>query len=291
VSALARWWFVRTPVERLAAFRILLGIYATIELAARAVSLFHYARFPLAQWKPVGVAALLERPLPPLVADALLLLTIASAVAFTLGWRFAITGPLFAALYLWTLTYRNSWGMVFHTENVAVLHACILGLAPAADAWSLDPRRNDREYGWALRAAAVVTILTYVLAGIAKLRLAGWLWLDGDQLRNQIAYDNLRRVVLGGGASPLATPLLEHPWIFQVLALATLAVELGAPLALLHPRAALAWAAAAWGFHVGVLALMQIVFPYPLVGLAFAPLFPLERLIRARRRSAPGSPR
>jgi hypothetical protein len=284
---IARWWFAAVPAERLAAFRILLGTYATIELVARAYSLVHYARFPAAQWKPVGVAALLDAPLPPLVADALLLLTIAAAVAFALGWRFAITGPLFAVLYLWTLTYRNSWGMVFHTENLAVLHACILGLAPAADAWALDPARRDREYGWALRAAAVVTILTYVLAGIAKLRLAGWLWLDGDQLRNQIAYDNLRRVVLGAGASPLATPLLEHPWIFQVLALATLAVELGAPLALLHPRAALAWAAAAWSFHVGVLALMHIVFPYPLAGLAFAPLFPLERLTELRRRRRP----
>jgi len=278
-----RWWFPPVPAERLAAFRILLGAFATIELAVRLVSLFHYAGFPAGQFQPVGVVALLDRPLPPALADAITVATLALAVLFALGWRHRAIGPLFAAAYLWTLTYRNSWGMIFHTENLAVLHAGILAFAPAADAWSLDargaaPPPAHERYGWALRAAAVVTILTYVLAGIAKLRITGGAWLDGEQLRNQIAFDNLRRVVYGAGASPLATPLLEHPWIFQLLAVVTLAVELGAPIALLHPRVAAAWAGAAWAFHAGVLALMHIAFPYPLVGLAYAPLFRLERL-------------
>ena len=37
------------------------------------------------------------------------------------------------------------------------------------------------------------------------------------------------------------------------------------------------WAVAAWGFHLGVVALMAIAFPYPLLGLAYAPLFRIER--------------
>jgi hypothetical protein len=36
---------------------------------------------------------------------------------------------------------------------------------------------------------------------------------------------------------------------------------------------------AAWGFHVGVVALMAIVFPYQLIGLAYAPLLRCERPI------------
>jgi hypothetical protein len=39
------------------------------------------------------------------------------------------------------------------------------------------------------------------------------------------------------------------------------------------------WATAAWLFHVGIVALMAIVFAYPLSGVAFAPLFRLERLV------------
>jgi hypothetical protein len=38
--------------------------------------------------------------------------------------------------------------------------------------------------------------------------------------------------------------------------------------------------------HVGVLATMSVVFPYPLALVAFAPLFALERAL-PRRRAAP----
>ena len=58
-----------------------------------------------------------------------------------------------------------------------------------------------------------------------------------------------------------------------------MAIELGAPLALVHRRIGYAWAAIAWGFHAGVVLLMNIVFLYPLSGIAFAPLLPVERVI------------
>jgi hypothetical protein len=47
-------------------------------------------------------------------------------------------------------------------------------------------------------------------------------------------------------------------------------VELGAPLALLGRRLAYAWIALAWCFHAAVFAVMVVLFPYPLVGIAFA---------------------
>jgi hypothetical protein len=49
-------------------------------------------------------------------------------------------------------------------------------------------------------------------------------------------------------------------------------------VALLGRRWRTAWVAAAWLFHVGVLALMAIAFPYQLTGVAFAAFFRLERL-------------
>jgi hypothetical protein len=87
--------------------------------------------------------------------------------------------------------------------------------------------------------------------------------------------------------------LVGHAWLFPPLAVATLAVELGAPLALLGGRVARVWALLAWGFHVGVAAVMAIVFPYSLLGIAFAPFFNVEQLplrlpARLTRRLAPG---
>lgn len=283
-----RWWFPAVPAERLAAFRILVGGFAVGYLLARLPVFWADAHGPRAEWEPHGVVDLvLAQPLPAPAVYALLLATIALAAAFAVGWRHAVVAPVFGVALLWVLTYRSSWGMLYHTENLLVLHALVVAFAPAADAWSLDARRRggappppDGRYGWALRACAAVTVITYVLAGVAKLRIAGWDWIDGAQLRDQIAYDNLRTAVYGATPSWLATPLLAHPWFFTGLAALTMIVELGAPVALLHPRVAAAWALAAWGFHVGVLALMHIVFIYPLLGLAYAPLLPVERPLR-----------
>lgn len=278
------------PPERLAAFRILVGGYAAGDLAITSPSLLR----PPSSWHPVGVARLLAHAPPAALEDALMIAAFALAILFALGWRFRVVAPALAALLLWVFTVRSSFGMVFHTENLVVLHVAILACAPAAAAWSLDARGRTpppphARFAWPLRLAAAVTALTYVLAAIAKLRIAGFAWLDGDQLRDQIAYDNLRRAVLGDPVSPLALPLLTHPWLFQALAVLTLIVELGAPLALVNQKIARGWAITAWGFHVGVAALMQIAFPYPLTAIAFAPLFALEvpvRTIRARRARA-----
>jgi hypothetical protein len=207
-------------------------------------------------------------------------------------------------------TLDSSWGQVFHTENLMVLHLVILALAPgAADALVVGRRSGRRarprpapardgdllstpepepaaRYGWPVRLAAVVVSLTYLVTGVAKLRLAGASWLDGDTLRHLVAYDNVRKAVLGDTYSPLGTALVEHAWVFAPLAVATLAVELGAVAALLGGRWRTVWVAAAWTFHVGVLALMAIVFAYPLSGVAFAPFFRLERLAERVGRAA-----
>jgi hypothetical protein len=288
-NPLIRWWFAPAPAERLAVFRVLLGLYVVNHLVTEWAKLFAYTTFPRSEFKPYGIVrALTDAPLDPGLAQALIVAALGLAVLFTLGVLHRVIAPVFAAVLLWVLTYRNSWSMLYHTENLEVLHVAIVALAPASDAWSIDawwrrrrgraaPTSEDGRHGWALRACAMVVVVAYVLAGVAKLRLAGWDWMSGDQLRNQIAYDNLRRAVLGAKPSVWATPLLEHGIVFNILAAMTLVVELGAPLALLHRRIAALWAVSAWGFHVGVVFLMHIFFPYPLFGLAFAPFFRLER--------------
>ncbi|MEZ4368832.1 MAG: HTTM domain-containing protein [Kofleriaceae bacterium] len=287
---LGRWWLAPLAPTRLAALRLVVGTFAVGYLGGRFLHLVGYGAFAAADFRPVGVVdLLLDRPLSSAAWTALVVATTILAVAFAVGAWHRWLAPAFAALLLFTLTYRNSFGMVFHTENLLVLHVAILAVSPAADAWSVDawrrlrrgrtPPAPDGRYAWAVRTAAVVTVSTYVLAGIARLRLAGDAWLGGEQLRNQIAIDNLRKHVLGDRIADLAVPLLEHPGAFTVLALATLVVELGAPVALVGGRVAGLWIATAWGFHVGVVALMNIWFPYPLALVAYAPLVACDRPI------------
>jgi vitamin K-dependent gamma-carboxylase-like protein len=285
MTALARWWFAPAPPERLAVLRIAIGAYATLWTAARLPELMAVARSPVSQFAPVGVIRVLAAPLPPGAVLAIAVATIGLLAAFTAGVHHRLVAPLAAAAALWTLSYRSSWGMLFHTENLLALHLIALACAPAADAWALGRRSAQAEraagHGWAIKLLAALTCATYLLAGIAKLRLAGLDWLAGDQLRNQIAVDNVRKALLGASTAPLAARLLAHPAALIALSLAALAIELGAPLALLGGRIARLWALAAWGFHAGVVLAMNVWFPYPLLGVAFLPLFAAERLVAA----------
>jgi hypothetical protein len=288
-----RWltaWYAPAPALRLAIFRSLVGAFAFGYITARFAGFTSVATLEAWQFAPVGPVQLLSRPLPAGLVTPLVVLTMLLALAFTAGAFYRYTAPAFAVALLWVTSYRSSWGMLFHTDNLLVLHALLLSLAPAADAWSIDARSprlaaSDAEhgrYGWALRAICVATVVTYVVAGVAKLKLGGWGWLEGEQLRGQIAYDNLRKVELGRGASELGVWFVRHPAFFPPLATLTLLVELGAPLALLHRRVALVWALAAWGFHCGVAVLMNIKFPYPLSLLPFLAFFRLEQLPETR---------
>ena len=280
-----RYWRVSAPAARLAALRIIIGGFALGYVLIRAGNLGSYAGLPDAQFDPVGVNSLLSGPLPETAVELLPWLTALAGLGFVLGWRYAITGPAFALLLLWVTTYRNSWGQIFHTENLLVLHVLVLALSPAADALSFDARGrsvpgDDGRYGWPIRLMCLLTVMTYFVTGQTKLRNAGLDWVTSDSLRNYVAYDNLRKAELGDTHSLLGAELVSHGWFFPPLAVFTLAVELGAPLAMLSRRVAGVWIAAAWSFHLGVLAVMAIVFPYPLLGAAFAPFFEVERLPR-----------
>lgn len=289
--AVDRWYRPALAPDRLAALRILIGAFCTVYLAIRLPNLLGLAE--LGGFRPTGLATLLSEPLPAALVTAQAVAALALAVAFTLGLAYRFTGPAFALVLLWVLTYRNSFGMIFHTENLTVAHVLVLGGARAADVWSLDARRAARRgrpapgpasiYGWPVRLLALLTVVAYLLAGIAKLRISGLHWAASDLLRNYIAYDNLRKLMLHDAYSAFGAWLTSQAWVFPPLAFASLLMELLAPLALVGPRLARAWAWMAWGFHAGVLAIMAILFPYPLAGLAFAPLFTPERLWFFRR--------
>jgi hypothetical protein len=197
-------------------------------------------------------------------------------VAATLGRARRFSLPALAVGFLVLATYGNSWGQLFHTEHLITLHLAVLAAA-AFDTGAVPS-------GWPLRLMTVLTAITYAVAGLSKLRLGGWDWLDGEALRHQVAYDNIRKELVGSVSSPIAGRALgwRAPW--APMALTALLVELGAPLFVLRRRARFAWAALAWLFHVGIVVLMAIAFTYPLSGVAFASMVEPERGWFALRR-------
>jgi hypothetical protein len=284
MRALDRWLLAPAPPERLAALRILVGGFCLGFLIVRFPGFLHAARLPERQFEPVGLLWWMPARLPTAAFTAALAVAIVLGVGFVAGWRFRVVGPAFAVLFLLVTSYRLSWGQVLHTEHLAAMHLLVIGFAPAASRGTLPHPR----FGWPVKVLALLTATAYVLAGIAKLRNGGLEWMVDDVLRNQVAYDNLRKELLGDSHSPLGGWIVRYGWLFAPLAVMTVVVELTAPAALFGGRLRTGWVALAWAFHVAIAALMAISFPYYLLGIAYAPFFRCERLFRWRSDSVDG---
>jgi hypothetical protein len=215
------------------------------------------------------------------------------------------------------LTYRQSWGFIYHTENLLVLHVLVLGLSRSADVLSLDAllrRRAPRwlaalaarapalpswRYGWPARLMILVTGVTYWVAGMAKLGTNGIAWITDAHLLDHIGNNALRYLLFTDGASPLTYHVYAWPpWLWVALGLGSITLELIAPLAVLSGRISVVLAFALWTFHWGILLLMGIPFAYQLSGIAYAPYMRWDRAasfvrrrVRALRSSHPSTHR
>lgn len=270
---------------RPAVLRVATGAFSAVHNLRRRRMFQRLHRQDASQFTPVGVVKVLKRPLPAVVADRLFdAAQLVNALA-TLGIGHWITGPVNAALQLWTISYRNSWTMLLHNDNMLVLHQMVLGTTRSADALSVDalvrdrtllPERFDRAYGGIPTAMNIATTAVYFISGVAKVRgPLGLRWAQGDVLRGQIAVDGLRKDLFGSQKPEAGVALYRQKELFTALAVTALAVELGAPLSLLHRRLGQAFALGAWGMHVGIRIVMGIRFRYNVSGISYLPYVPV----------------
>lgn len=293
-----RWSLIddAAPAERLALFRITTAGFTVLYLLLRSPMFLDLANRPADAFNGVGLFALIGRPMPGPLPQILLFLALMAGSAMVVGYRYRLSAPAFAALVFTLASYRSSWGQLLHFEHLFTLHVVVLAFAPAADAISLDAQagRNSSagvstRYGFPLRIACLVVTITYVIAGVAKLRYGGLTWITGDTLLNHIAYSAARLELLGGTPSPLAQFAVSMPGVLlSTMAGISVLIELIAPVALLGARWRTGWVAAAWLLHAGTFALMLVGFPYPLFAAAFAPFFALERGWRGHGPRIPG---
>jgi len=298
-------WFSPMPPERLAVLRMLIGSFAFVRISVLSVFVLQRAAHASALVSPVG----LMRVWPHTPQFAELLVVVASAAvcgaAFVCGWRYRWTAPCFVLSLLTILSYYNSFGMLYHSDHLLVLHVGVLAFAPAADALSFDAQRRGRsgepptsaegwQYGWPIRLICALTACVYLLAGIAKLAGTGWSWGLGEALRAQVAKDVLRKRLFGERGGMLGDWVLQTPWLLKTIGVSTLLMELGAPLCLVSRSVSRVWAVSAFVMHWGILLVMGIKFRYQLSGIAFLAFFPAEwllvlaRAVRARLRSVRG---
>lgn len=272
-------WFAPVPGRRVVLVRSLTFAYAAAWLVVRAGYLRDVARLPERRFDPVGVLAFLDAP-PGAATVAIVWVASLLSCALVVAQRVpAVAAPVGACGLFVLVTYTSSFGQVFHTEHLLALHLLVLAAATVIER----PGSDGESSGWPLNLMMTIVVLTYVLAGVAKLRWSGVAWASGDVLQNWIAIDNLRKHLFGDWYSPLGGRLSTWDWVWPPLAVVTLTVELGAPLAMFAGRLRTAWLVAAWAFHLGVLVLMAISFPYQLVGVAYV-AFTRAEVVEARVR-------
>lgn len=289
--------------RRLGMFRAAVGLYTAIYLLVRAPAFLRLTTNDPQRFDPVGIGRALTGPPPGWLIYTLFAVTVVLAVAVTFGISHRITGPLFGLAVLALFTWRSSWGQILWFENLVALHALIVGFsASAADAFTWPRRRTEprpashQRYGHPLRLAAFVSVTTYAVSGVAKLRIGGLGWATGDTLANHIGY-SAQRLEVFGQRSPLASGLFgDRTALLTVTAVVILVLELGAPLMLLTGRRLRAlWAAAIVATHLGIALTMSVVFAYHLLGLAVLPVLLTHRSDRTelpivQRRAAAGAP-
>ncbi len=281
-----QWLHAPAPAERLAGLRIAIGGFVVAYLALNATEVARLADQSPRQFEPIGVARVLDAPLPSVVLWAMFAAALVLGIGFTAGLWVRIAGPAFALLVLGWTSYHSSWGQLLHFEHLFTIHLLILGFAPVGDAWAPGTqarRPPGPRYGWPIRLLALATALAYLLSGITKLQLSGTEWFDPDTLANHIGYSATRMQSIGGPTPPLARLVLENAWLMTPMAVGSLFVELGAPLALLNTRLRNMWVASAVLFHLGTAATMFVFFGYRGFGFAFLPLFAIERAVQRVR--------
>ncbi len=294
-----QWVLAPAPAQRLALLRVAMGGYAFVNVFISTGEFARLADRPANEFEPVGLAGFLDGPVAASIVWALFAVSILSGAGFVAGAAYRVAGPVFALATLAWATYHASWGQMLHFEHLVTLHLLVLGFSPAADALSWDARRRgptDRPsavcYGWPIRLLAIITVVTYMLAAVAKIRVSGWTWADGTTLANHIGYSATRLDLLGEPRPPLSALVIRNDWLIQPMALASLGIELLAPLALLGGWFRRVWVPSVLLFHLGTLTTMFVFFSYNGLGFAVLPLYHLEdgvEFIRRRARAIVGA--
>ncbi len=266
----ASWLLSPLPTARIAWLRILAYAFVPVDLLLNRW-VFAHAHVPGELYRPLLIGRVLHLPTPgPWVTWFGLALIAGSMACLALAVRERVpawAGYAVGLGWLWWQVIAFSYGKVDH-DRLGFL--VLLLVLPTVGRASRHDEGLSEAAGWAVRATALAVVATYTLSGLAKLRFGGLGWVDGATIVQAV----IRR------GTPLATPLLDHPWTLTAFQPFLLGVELFvAPLLLVRWRRRGVLTALVLGFllfHVMTFAMLSIIFLPHCVALLC--LLPFERL-------------
>lgn len=283
-----RWIFDSFSVtpEGLGLYRIAFGLFGLLFIAPGHAA---YARFTfLASFPdifflpPPGPMQLLSGFPPAAFFDGVHLLLNLCLVAVLFGYRTRWASVLTSVLFLVGYGFSYSLGKINH-NMLFVLLPLVMSFSNWGAAFSFDARagRTSREVAsWPIVLTALLTGFAMFTAGFPKI-LGGW--LDPS---THAAQGRLVREFFIHGRRDLLAPLfvtVESPMLWELFDLMTVGFEVGFLFAVIHPLSTRLFAAAAVGFHTGVMLIMNIAFlPNLIVYAAFLPWTRVARFLPRR---------
>ena len=265
-----RFWFEPIEPLNLGLCRILcFGAFFLLYLDYDVTS---WAEVSDSLWMPVWLFQILH--LPVLSSSLLVVLQSVWKISLALSsiglfTRISTVSSFILGMYL--LGLPHNFGKVNHSDAIVLFIFGFMALSRCGDSCSIDRlirkarQRNDTshqrphvsgEYTWPVKAVWVMFALIFFAAGVSKLRTSGLEWIFSDN----IAVLLLRAQFEGASAVPLGFFLAQHQWLTQTVAAATIAIEVGYPLALFSRRARWVLVPGAFSMQIGISLLMGITF-------------------------------
>jgi hypothetical protein len=166
----------------------------------------------------------------------------------------------------------------------AALLGWVLGQAWAHETADLRDQAAPRAMRERLGEAGVLGCLAaaYVGSCLSKLGTAGQGWVDGDQIRALVLWQ--QPVARWGWLDAYREAILQVPAWAEAASVATLVIEGGAFLLLFGPRLRLLWAALLVGLHLNIIVLCTMPYLEPMALLALLAV-PWPRVLSKDRSS------
>lgn len=272
---LDRWWnFWFAPadaadlgVARLLFFGLLALFYLPYDFSG-------WGDVSHAYLQPLWLFERLHLPvLSPNMLQALQIVWKIALAAAAVGLLTRLSMAIVAVVGSYLLGLGHNFGQTYHFDALLVLAFWILAFSHAGDAWSIDAWRRradhpaaaepaaDSEYRWPIQLILVAQALVFFAAGVAKLWTSGSEWFLSDHLAlllQRVQYNISDADPLLSWGSYIST----HGWLYHGMAIGTVIVETGYPIALFSRRLRVPMVLAGIGLVVGIRALMGPTFEH-----------------------------
>lgn len=259
VSGFHGWLMAPADPRRLAAVRI--GLFSLLALRLATNDYGEVADQPRALFDPVSLFHLIPEMPSSELTSACQLVGVIAAILAAAGRLPRLTFPLAFGAALFLGLMLNSTGKIMHNDVLLMLCLVPLLLNPRAATvrWSLaGQRRQDHRigprFGWPVQLAMLIVGLSYLFAGLQKLRFAGIEWVTSDNLRWTLEAASTS----GGGIDGLGSSIADLGLIVHFAAAGALLLELTFILCVPFPRLRWVFVPGVCLLHLGILATMGI---------------------------------